>query len=142
MGGRFPKTLRIYVTKDDIEGSKCKDPTDCMIYHAVKRTIGGHGYVKVDARGVFITRRDDYREQATLPRSVYGKMLQFDEDKSSVRPFNFTLHFNLTTKIAKYTKEEIEKREERRRELRGQGKIKKYDPAKRYMGIAFSEKRA
>jgi hypothetical protein len=139
---KFPKRVRISVTAEDIESSNCGDPTDCMIHHAVKRTIGGHGYVKVDGRGVFITRRSDYREHAVLPKIAYQNMRKFDRNKKSVSPFDFYLDFNKTTKIHKYSREQIEKREVTRRKLRKDGKLKKYDPSERYVGIAFSNQRA
>jgi hypothetical protein len=138
---RFPENVKITVTQADINSATCADPTHCMIHFAVKRAIGGHGYVKVDARGVFVTRRDDYREHAVLPKHVYQKMLQFDRDKSSLRPFSFTLKFKKTTKIQKYTAKQLEHRENTRRALRDAGKLKKWNPAERYTGIAFSEKR-
>lgn len=136
---RFPKKMTFHLKQEQINKSSCSDPTDCMIYHVVKETIGGHGYVKVDARGVFITRRSDYREHAILPRHVYAKMRQFDVDKSKVTPFSFTLTFHKTSKIHRYTKEEIAQREKTRKVLRKAGKIKKYDPSERYKGVAFSE---
>lgn len=138
---RFPKTMNINVTQADINAATCADPTHCMIHIAVKRAIGGHGYVKVDARGVFITRRDDYREHAVLPRRAYRKMLQFDKDRASVGPFAFGLTFAKTTKIHKYSDKQLEKRENNRRALRAAGKLKKWNPAERYTGVAFSEQR-
>lgn len=119
----FPENLKIHVTKDDIDEGKCGLPNKCMIKLAVKRAIGGHGYVAVDSTGIAITRRSDYREKAFLPRPVVEAMYLFDQDKSKVKPFSFTAHFFKTSKIARpETEGALERKRARRKRLRAQGK--------------------
>lgn len=138
MSIRFPETIVVPITQTDIDEADCKDPHNCMLQRGVKRFIGGHGYVKVDCRGVSITRRPDYREHAVLPKAAYKKMALFDKDKSLVKPFTITLHFHKTTKIKRSTDEQRAASNSRRKALLAAGKLKKYDPTERYTGFAFS----
>jgi len=92
----WPKNVLIEVKREDIEDGKCKDPNLCMIKVAVKRAIGGHGYVKVDSTGISITRRDDYREKFWWSSSRHKGLLAlhaFDEGRP-VKPFTFIADFH------------------------------------------------
>lgn len=106
MASRFPQTLTIHVTKEDIEEGKCLDPNKCMLKLAIKREIGGHGYVHVEGGVAAITRRPDYREKGFLPRSARVNMVKFDKNKDEVKPFTFKMTFHKTTKIYKLSAEQ------------------------------------
>lgn len=113
MATKYPSRVNVGITKYDIEHGKCGDPTHCMIRVAIGRELGlVHGYVKVDATGVSVTRRPDYREKAKLPKSALDALMIFDEcgrlgldPLDYVRPFNFALQFKKTTKVVKVSAE-------------------------------------
>jgi hypothetical protein len=100
---KWPEKLTIHVSRAHIAEGECRQPTKCMIRLAVKHAIGGHGYVKVDATGIAITRRDDYREKFHWPSARHKAvraMIAFDK-KEPVEPFTFVAKFQRTTKIVK-----------------------------------------
>lgn len=137
MSKMFPENLRIDVKQRDIDDGKCLLPNKCMIKLAVKRAIGGHGYVAVDSTGISITRRSDYREKAFLPRAALAAMVQFDKDKTKVKPFSFVAKFFKTTKIGKTLRGDHAKRLKRQAETRkktGAGKL--YAARRRVIGLA------
>jgi hypothetical protein len=85
------------------EGEGCNG-NKCMIHRCVQRTLGGIKYIHVDATGLSVTRRTDYREKAFLPRKVYKYLLQYDTEKKAgvtctVKPFSFAVKFEKTTPI-------------------------------------------
>jgi hypothetical protein len=113
-----------------------------MIKLAVGRAIGvAHGYIHVDATGISVTRRDDYREKAFMPLRVYKRMLMFDnpDTRSRVKPFSFWLTFHPTTKVVKRDKRAVNAaRRIRVAAARARGeKPKVYSLAKRIAGVAI-----
>lgn len=134
------KTVRVHVTKEDIDGAECRKPTKCMIKVALKRALNlSHGYIHVDATGVSISRNGLYREKAFLPRRAMVNMVTFDEEKP-VKPFPFTLTFFKTTKVGKITDEQ-RKKYTRRAKSTGAAK-KKYNMRERVIGLAISKSAA
>lgn len=129
--------VRISVTQADIDVGKGCDPNKCMIKLAVARAINiPHGYIKVDATGISVTRRTTYREKAFIPRTALKNMLAFDKDKTAVRPFAFTLTFHKTTKVYKASEHRKEQINRNRRENNPPSRNRKYGLAKRIQGIA------
>lgn len=135
---KFPKTISVRVTQSDINEGVCQDPNKCMLKLAIKREIGGHGYVNVKGGVASITRRSDYREKGFLPRSAVKAMLDFDE-KKPVRPFTFKITFYKTTKIA--SADRLVQLKEINQRLRAKPgyKAKKYTMRQRIAGIAVGE---
>jgi hypothetical protein len=143
MSKKFPVNMRIHVNQRNIDEGKCGDPNHCMIKVAVKHAIGGHGYVNVDASGISITRRPDYREKAFMPRKVRELMLVFDKwgrggrvGPCPVKPFSFKLTFVRTSSITKRDNGAVNAK--RRERIATGWKQKKYDMRKRIAGIATS----
>jgi hypothetical protein len=107
-----------------------------MIKVAVARAIGvPHGYVKVDATGISVTRRKDYREKSFIPRTAIKHMLQFDKDPTQVKPFSFYLEFRKTSPVYKSTKE---RREQINKARKGKSQ-RKYNISERIAGIAVTD---
>jgi hypothetical protein len=143
MSKRFPPRVRVSVTQDDIDKGKCGDQNKCMIKISVARAINvPHGYVRVDATGISVTRRPDYREKAFIPRQALANMLRFDKDKDSVKPFYFWLVFHKTTPVAKASEQRKEAINRNRRENDPPSKRKKYHLNKRIAGIAIDKELA
>lgn len=111
---KWPPRILIEVSKEDIDEGMCGLPNKCMIKLAVKRAIGGHGYVKVESSGIAITRRDDFRERAFLPRPAQRAMVAFD-NKEPVRPFSFWLHFMKTSRIEKRDPDKVNATRQKRK---------------------------
>lgn len=105
---KFPTHVRVYVSQHDIDDGKSCDPNKCMIKIAMARAINiPHGYIKVDATGISITRRTDYREKAFLPAPVVRNMLLFDkpDTRNTVKPFSFTAIFHKTSRVVRSSEE-------------------------------------
>lgn len=133
---KFPKTLTVRVTQNDINEGKCCDPNKCMLKLAIKREIGGHGYVHVEGGNVAITRRPDYRERGFLPRSAIQAMLDFD-NKKEVKPFPFKITFYKTSKIQSAERAAQKNLIARKAYKAGAGyRKKKYNMRQRIAGIA------
>lgn len=132
------KTVMINVTAHDIEEGKCRDPNKCMIKLAVARAIDiPHGYIKVDATGVSITRRTDYREKAFLTHNALINMLRFDQ-KQQVKPFKFKLVFHKTSKVYKASEQRKAQVNAARHKRKAEGRPdKKYNLHQRVAGIAI-----
>jgi len=132
---KWPKHLQIDVTQANIDEGKCGKPNLCMIKLAVKHAVGGHGYVKVDATGIAITRRDDYREKFSWPSSRHPALLAmvaFDQNKP-VKPFSFVANFRKTSNIEKRDQTKVSAtRRKRRTEV---GPDRKYDIRSRIVGV-------
>lgn len=129
------KTVYIHVTKADIEAAECGNPNNCMIKVAAKRALNlAHGYISVDATGIAITRNGLYREKAFLPRSALPKMIAFDADKATVKPFSFKVTFFKTSKIRKYDAREVAMH--RRSAIKTGNAKKKYNMRSRVIGLA------
>lgn len=135
---KFPKIVTVRVTQNDIDEGKCRDPNKCMLKLAIKREIGGHGYVNVKGGVVSITRRSDYREKGFLPRSAVKAMLNFDE-KKLVKPFTFRVEFYKTTKIADAKRQAQMNAVTRKRRSEPGYKAKKYTMRQRIAGIAVGD---
>ena len=141
------KTVIINVSNGDIHNSECCDPNRCMIKVAVARALRiPHGYIHVDSTGISVTRRNDYREKAFLPKVAQRKMLQFDGEKearklglpSKVTAFRFTAVFHKTTKVVKSTEARKARINELRNARAAKGiKPRKYSLHSRVVGIAF-----
>ena len=136
------KRVAINVSNTDIHESECRDPNKCMIKVAVARALRiPHGYIHVDATGISVTRRDDFREKAFLPKTALKNMLKFDKKQyDELKPFRFMAEFHKTTKVVKSTA----KRKARINELRNARlaagiKPRKYNLKSRVVGIAFSK---
>ena len=104
------KRVSVYVGSTAIHDSECCNPNKCMIKVAVAHALRiPHGYIHVDATGISVTRRDDYREKAFLPKIAQRKMLEFDREEadrkkglpSKVTPFRFVAIFHKTSKVVK-----------------------------------------
>lgn len=133
----FPVTIRVHVTKSDITEGKCKLPNKCMLKLAIKREIGGHGYVHVEGGVASVTRRPDYREKGFLPRPAQRAMLAFDAGQE-VKPFTFSLKLIKTTKIHKYDSNQWAHKMKKRDKKKASGwKPKKYNMRQRIAGIAI-----
>jgi hypothetical protein len=134
----WPTNVGINISDAIIDGSKGCDPIGCEIKVATKVAIGGHGYVNVDASGVAITRRNDYREKAFLTRPLQAWMIAFDKWSRNAGPrpkaIKATLVFHKTTKIVKRDRDEINAARQARA-ARGI-KQKKYTMRERVVGLA------
>jgi hypothetical protein len=106
-----------------------------MIHVALKRAINmAHGYVHVTTNGIYITRRDDYRERAFVPNIAAQNIVLFDDGKK-VKPFDFWLEFLQHTKVVKVSRHRREQINEARRKA---GRpVKKYNISQRVAGVAF-----
>jgi hypothetical protein len=138
---RFPRKLHICVTQADIKTGLDCNPRHCMIKLATSRAIRvPHGYVHVDATGISITRRIDYREKAFMPRRALAQMLRIDNGET-VKPFNFWVEFHPHGRIRKRDKEKVNAvRRVRNAALRAQGKKPKtYSLRKRLIGVAMTK---
>lgn len=137
------KNVRVHVTRRDIEEGKCTDPNKCMIKLAVARAINiPHGYIRVDSTGVSITRRNDYREKAFMPRTAVVNMFRFD-NKQQIEPFYFVLKFVKTTRVHKATAERREKVNQARARRKAEGRPdRQYSLAKRLRGVAVTAEMA
>jgi hypothetical protein len=133
------KKITVAVRREHIDEGKCGDPNHCMIKLAVADAIGiANGYVRVDATGVSITRRKDYRERAFLPKPALRAMLEFDR-KKEVEPFTINLTFLPTTRVAKTSPERRAQVNAARAQRKAEGRPdKKYDMAKRLIGVAMA----
>jgi DNA-binding XRE family transcriptional regulator len=129
--------VRIVVTQAHIDEGACRDPNKCMIKLAIAEALGvAHGYIRVDATGVRITRRKDYRERADLPRKALHALLAFDRNER-VEPFDFMLRFRKTTRVVKSTPERRTQINAARATRKAEGRPDKtYDLAKRIAGVA------
>jgi hypothetical protein len=108
-----------------------------MIKVALARALHTSGYIHVDGGGVAITRRKDYREWARITAPVKKKMILFDRERASVKPFAFTLHFERTTTVYASTAARRERVNVVRNEKRARGvKDKKYSLQSRIIGLA------
>jgi hypothetical protein len=134
---KWPEKTRIHITDPMIDAAKGCSPTACGIHLATKKAIGGHGYVHVDASGVSITRRDDYREKAFLTRPLTRWMIAFDKWTRSAgprpKPMSATLTFFKTSKIVKRDRDEINRAREARKA--NGWKEKKYNIHERIVGL-------
>lgn len=135
---KFPATIKVRVTPSDINEGKCKDPNKCMLKLAIKREIGGHGYVNVKGGVASITRRADYREKGFLPRSALKAMLDFD-NRREVKPFTFNITFYKTTKITNRERMDQMNAITRKNRAKPGYKAKKYTMRQRIAGIAVGE---
>jgi hypothetical protein len=128
------KKVRISVSNGDIHESECRDPNKCMIKIATARALRvAHGYIHVDATGISVTRRKDFREKAFLPRIAVRHMLEFDrKEYDKLKPFQFTVEFHKTTRVYQSTTERKTQINARRA-----GKpTKKYTLHSRVVGVA------
>lgn len=128
------KTVKVYVTHDDIDNAECRKPTKCMIKVALKRALNlSHGYIHVDATGISISRNGSYREKAFMTRPVLDKMLAFDRHET-VKPFSFILQFQKTTNITKKSDAHVVQTKKSHRKT-GIDK-KRYNMRERVIGVA------
>lgn len=133
------KNVSCHVTQDDIDTAQCGKPTKCMIKVALKRALNlSHGYIHVDATGVSISRNGSYREKAFLPRPALMKMLAFDRDKTSVKPFRFSLQFFKTTKVADADRLLVVNKSSKKIRSKPGYVAKKYDMRSRVIGVAVA----
>jgi hypothetical protein len=138
------KRVTVEIRREHITEGACGDPNKCMIKLAIAEAIRvPHGYIKVDARGVRLTRRKDYREGAFLPMIAYKKMLAFDNGQT-VEPFSIRLNFVKTDAVKKPASAERKAQINAARATRkSSGRPdKKYTLAKRLRGIAFTSEAA
>ena len=138
------KRVTIEIRREHITEGACGDPNKCMIKLAIAEAIRvPHGYIKVDARGVRLTRRKDYREGAFLPMVAYKRMLAFDRGEA-IEPFSIRLTFVKTDLVKKPAsaarKAQINAAREQRK---ASGRPdKRYTLSKRLSGIAFTSEAA
>lgn len=140
---KYAKNVSIVVTKEIIEEAKCRLPTKCMLKVAAENALrkmgcDGRLYIHVDATGVAITRRNDYREKAFLPAPFVKAMLAFDREEE-VKPFRGTLKFFKTTRI-QHSSEEAKKKNRAttakwHAERKAAGKKQKRSPNQRVVGL-------
>ena len=137
------KEVTISVTQHDIDEGKCKNPNKCMIKLAVARAINiPHGYIKVDATGISITRRNDYREKSFLSHNAIVNMLRFDQNKE-VRPFRFKAVFHKTSKVYKASDHRQKQVNAARKKRIAEGRPdKKYNLHQRIAGVAIDKELA
>lgn len=137
------KSIAIQITQHDIDEGKCRDPNKCMIKIAVARAIDvPHGYIKVDATGVSVTRRTTYREKAFLPHNALINMLRFDQ-KQEVKPFRFKLIFHKTSKVYKASEHRKAQVNAARAKRKAEGRPDKtYNLHQRVAGIAIDREMA
>lgn len=148
MRSKYPKEVEIEVTAAHIASSKCGNPTHCMIRHAVAEQLGlVHGYVRVDATGVSITRRPDFREKSPLPKGARDALVIFDEcgrlglnPLEHIEPFSLKLKFQKTTKVKKVSAERAEQIEKARKSRAAAGGKGKIYPTERFAGVAVSQR--
>lgn len=132
--------VKVRVTQADILEADCGDPNKCMIKVAVARAIGvPHGYIRVHATGIAVTRRQDYREKAFLPKTAYVNLLRFDFNRDAVKPFTFNLEFRKTTRVHHSTSERRAQVNRARARRKEEGRPdKQYSLSKRLQGIAVT----
>lgn len=137
---KFPTRVRIPVTQADIDDGMSCDPNKCMIKIATARAVNvPHGYIKVDATGISITRRTDWREKAFLPKAAVRNMLLFDkpDTRKTVKPFTFTAIFHKTTQVVRSSEERKARINLLRRRRAAAGiKPKKYTLHMRVRGLS------
>src|SRR5262252_7260123 len=140
------KRVRVSVTALDIKWAKGCDPNKCMIKVATARAINvPHGYIRVDSTGVAVTRRNDFREKAFLPRVAVKAMLMFDDEttRDLVKPFSFWLEFHKTSRVHKASAERKEAINAARRARVAAGNPdRRYTLTKRIKGIAITQELA
>jgi hypothetical protein len=135
------KSVRIHIRQEHIDEGKCRDPNKCMIKLAIAEALGiAHGYIKVDSRGIRVTRRKDFREIAYMPDKAVRALLAFDR-KEPVKPFSVMLQFHKWTRVAKPASND--RREQindarRKREAEGRTDRKYTGPSRRLMGISLT----
>jgi len=135
---KFPTNITVHVTQQDIDDAECGNPNKCAIKLAVKRSLDmSHGYIHVDAGGVSITRRPDYREKADLPRRMRNWIVAFDRHleygRPAPSPTSFPLHFRKTSPIIKRDTEQVNAA---RRKRVAEGRPDRRYPVRRSAGIA------
>lgn len=137
------KRIHVFVRQEHVDEGACGDPNHCMIKIAVAQAVGiANLYIRVDARGVGITRRKDYRERAFMPLIAYKKMLAFDRD-ATVEPFDFWLTFHKTSAVAPTSDERRAQINGNREKRKAEGRPdKRYGLAKRLKGVAFTAEAA
>lgn len=137
---KFATNVRVYVSQHDIDDGKSCDPNKCMIKIAVARAINiPHGYIKVDATGISVTRRTDYREKAFLPKAAVRNMLLFDkpDTRNTVKPFSFIATFHKTSRVVRSSEERKARINLLRRRRAAAGiKPKKYTLHMRVRGLS------
>jgi hypothetical protein len=140
MSKMFPENIRIHIpdaTMEETKSGGCKR-TKCAIYVKIKEAIGGHGYVSVDASGVAITRRSDYREKAFMPLPALNWMIAFDRWTKGLgakpKPLTTTFKFFKTTKIHRSRRDAaaLKAQREKRKKL---NRNKHYDRTKKKRGV-------
>lgn len=131
------KKVKVNVLQRDIDEGECRKPHKCAIKLSVARAIDvPHGYIKVDATGISVTRRTDFREKAFLPNSVKVYMVKFDK-KLPVKPFTFTAVFHKTSKVYKSTAaRRAQVNANRNRRLSEGHKPPKYNLHQRVIGLS------
>lgn len=129
------KKVRVTVTEDDILKAECRNPNKCMIKVAVARALDvPHGYIHVDASGIAVTRRKDFREKAFLPTNVKDKMILFDNEALPVKAYSFSIVFHKTSRVYALTP----KRKEQINKARRGKHRRKYSLRERVIGLAVS----
>jgi hypothetical protein len=142
-GPNLNKIVHVSIRQEHIDEGECRDPNKCMIKLAVAQAIGvPHAYIKVDARGIRITRRKDFREAAFMPMAAVKAMLAFDR-REAVEPFTVKLEFHKTTRVAKTSPERRKQVNAARAQRKAEGRPdKSYGLSKRLKGIAFTAEAA
>ena len=129
------KRERIYVSQENIDNGECGNGRKCPIRLGVKDSLNlGHGYCHVDATGISITRKGDWREKAFIVKSALRWLLDYDKRKP-VRPFSFWATFHNTTPVTKLT---AAQRKEYTVRARANGNSKKqYKKQSRLVGVSL-----
>lgn len=83
--------MQVKVTQEVIDESIAKKSSSCMISQALR--IAGASSTHVTAEHASFNM-DGFRYTYPLPALAAAKLLAFDEDKTSVKPFKFTLSSN------------------------------------------------
>lgn len=86
-----PRKIKIEVTESDIKRGSQGSPNTCAIAKAVKRVMGDHPTVTSDIEVTIAGKNYTY----DLPLKAENFIINFDEDKKSVKPFSFIAMRNL-----------------------------------------------
>jgi len=107
-----------------------------MLKLAIAGSMGlVHGYMRVDATGVRLTRRPDFREKGELPRWVLDKLVLFDAIKKiGLDPLDYINPFEFDLYLTPYARVEPKATEARKKQINDARKARKArgEPDKQY----------
>jgi len=89
------RTIRVDVTWEDIARGKKGEATSCPIARALDRA----GVAGAEVGGFEVDFTDPWGESAKMPKRASAFVEAFDDDRTSVRPFSFSLRLPKGVKV-------------------------------------------